>query len=96
MLSDHERRELESQARLMRFEARKEALQNVVEAAFSYFEETQRVGGAHGARLQKAEDRLWRAIEQATEDIKSRPVAEDELVTAQAYLDAKQERKGGQ
>ena len=40
LLSDPQRQELEGQARLLRFETRKEALQLVTEAVFSYFEET--------------------------------------------------------
>ncbi len=89
LLSDPERRELEGQARLMRFETRKEALQLVTEAVFSYFEETQRHSGAHGARLKKAEDHLCEVIKQAAEDIKAGPVTDDELVVVMAALDAK-------
>ena len=89
MLSDYEQRQLEFQARLMRAEARKEALQLVTEAVFSHFEETQREGGAHSARLMKAEDYLCEVIKQAAEDIKSGQVTDDELVVVMAALDAK-------
>ena len=89
-MSQAEREELMPLARKVRADARRDALQVVVEAALSLHTEQERYY-AHGGRLRMREEELCTAIEQAVEVIKAGPVTEDDLLIAKAVLDAQGE-----
>ncbi len=82
-----ERDDLIPLARKVRVDARRNALQVVVEAALSLHTEREHVGQGHGARLRMREDELCAAIEQAVEAIKTGPVTDDDLMIAMAVRD---------
>jgi hypothetical protein len=77
-----ERDDLIPLARKVRADARRDALQVVVEAAQSLHTERKHESQGHGARLRMREDELCAAIKQAAEDIREGPVTEDDLVIA--------------
>ncbi len=89
-MSQAEREELMPLARKARADARRDALQVVVEAALSLHTE-QEHHYAHGGRLRMREEELCVAIEQAVEVIKTGPVTDDNLLIAKAVLDAQGE-----
>ncbi len=82
-----ERDDLIPLARKVRVDARRNALQVVVEAALSLHTEREHEGQGHGARLRMREDELCAAIEQAVEAIKTGPVTDDDLMTSLAVRD---------
>ncbi len=82
-----ERDDLIPLARNVRVDARRNALQVVVEAALSLNTEREHEGQGHGARLRMREDELCAAIEQAVEAIKTGPVTDDDLMIALAVRD---------
>jgi hypothetical protein len=83
-----ERDDLIPLARKVRADARRDALQVVLDAALSLHTEREHEGPGHGARLRMREDELCAAIKQAAEDIKEGPITEDDLVIALAVRDA--------
>ena len=83
-----ERDDLIPLARKVRVDARRNALQVVVEAALSLHAEREHEGQGHGARLRMREDELCAAIEQAAEAIKTGPVTDDDLVVALTLRDS--------
>jgi hypothetical protein len=83
-----ERDDLIPLARKVRADARREALQVVVEAAQSLQTEREHGSQGHGARLRMREDELCAAIEQAAEAVKKGPITEDDLVIALGIQDA--------
>ncbi len=83
-----ERDDLIPLARKVRVDARRNALQVVVEAALSLHTEREHEGQGHGARLRMREDELCAAIEQAAEAIKTGPVTDDDLVVALTLRDS--------
>ena len=83
-----ERDDLIPLARKVRTDARRNALQVVVEAALSLHTEREHEGQGHGARLRMREDELCAAIEQAAEAIKTGPVTDDDLMIALAVRDS--------
>lgn len=87
-MSEAERHELVILARQLRAEARKEALDAVIDAALAYFVEMERTDKAHHGRLRLRDDNLCRAIADASEFIKAGPVTEDDLLVAKAVIDA--------
>ncbi len=86
-MSQAEREELMPLARKVRADARRDALQVVVEAALSLHTEREHEGQGHGARLRQREDELCAAIEQAVESIKTGPVTDDDLLIALTLRD---------
>ena len=86
-----ERDDLIPLARKVRVDARRNALQVVVEAALSLHTEREHEGQGHGARLRMREDELSAAIEQAVEAIKTGPVTDDDLAIALAVRDTQGE-----
>ncbi len=86
-MSQAERDELIPLARKVRADARRDALQVVVDAALSLHTEQERYY-AHIGRLRMREDELCAAIEQAAEAIKAGPVTEDDFLIALAMWDA--------
>ena len=85
-----ERDDLIPLARKVRVDARRDALQAVVEAAQSLHTEREHEGQGHGARLRMREDELCAAIEQAAEAIKTGPVTDDDLMIALAMWEAQE------
>jgi hypothetical protein len=83
-----ERDDLIPLARKMRADARRDALQVVVEAAQALQTERKHESQGHGARLRMREDELCAAIEQAAEAVKKGPITEDDLVIALGIQDA--------
>ncbi len=83
-----ERDDLIPLARKVRVDARRNALQVVVEAALSLHVEREHEGQGHGARLRMREDELCAAIEQAVEAIKAGPVTDDDLLIALALRES--------
>ncbi len=83
-----ERDRLVPLARKVRADARRDAIQIVVEAALSLHIERGYDGSGHGSRMRMREDELCAAIKQAAEDIKEGPVTEDDLVIALAIREA--------
>ncbi len=83
-----ERDDLIPLARKVRADARRDALQVVVEAALSLHTERKHESQGHGARLRMREDELCAAIEQAAEAVKKGPITEDDLVIALGIQDA--------
>jgi hypothetical protein len=79
-----ERDDLIPLARKVRADARRGALQVVVEAALSLQAERKHESQGHGARLRMREDELCAAIERAAEAVKKGPITEDDLVIALA------------
>ena len=84
-----ERDDLIPLARKVRVDARRSALQVVVEAALSLHTEREHEGQGHGARLRMREDELCAAIEQAAKDIKTGPVTDDDLLIALTLRDTR-------
>ncbi len=82
-----ERDDLLPLARKVRADARRDALQVVVDAALSLHTERKHEGQGHGARLRMREDELCAAIKQAAEDIKEGPITEDDLMISLAIRD---------
>ncbi len=85
-----ERDDLIPLARKVRVDARRNALQVVVEAALSLHTEREHDGQGHGARLRIREDELCAAIEQAAEAIKTGPVTDDDLLIALTLRDSQE------
>jgi len=83
-----ERDDLIPLARKVRADARRDALQVVVEAGQSLHTERKHESQGHGARLRMREDELCAAIEQAAEAVKKGPITEDDLVIALGIQDA--------
>ena len=83
-----ERDDLIPLARKVRVDARRNALQVVVEAALSLHTEREHDGQGHGARLRMREDELCAAIEQAVQAIKTGPVTDEDLLVALTIRDA--------
>jgi hypothetical protein len=83
-----ERDDLIPLARKVRADARRDALQVVVEAAQSLHTELKHESQGHGARLRMREDELCAAIEQAAEAIKTGPLTDDDLMIALAMREA--------
>ncbi len=85
-----ERDDLIPLARKVRADARRNALQVVLEAALSLHTEREHEGQGHGARLRQREDELCAAIEQAVESIKTGPVMDDDLLIALTLRDSQE------
>ncbi len=85
-MSQAERDDLIPLARKVRVDARRNALQVVVESALSLHTEREHEGQGHGARLRMREDELCAAI--AVESIKTGPVTDDDLMIALALREA--------
>ncbi len=83
-----ERDDLIPLARKVRVDARRDALQVVVEAAQSLHTERKHESQGHGARLRMREDELCAAIEQAADAIKTGPVTDNDLLIALTLRDA--------
>ena len=75
-------------ARKVRADARRDALQVVVEAALALHTERKREGQGHGSRSRMREDELCAAIEQAVGDIRTGSLTEDDFLIALAMRDA--------
>ncbi len=86
-MSQAERDELMPLARKVRADARRNALQVVVDAALSLHAEQER-HYAHVGRLRMREEELCAAIDQAAEAIKTDRVTDDELMIALTLRDA--------
>ena len=86
-MSNAEREELAPLAREVRAEAKRDALQVVVEAALSLHAEQER-HYAHAGRRHAREEELWLAIAQAHESAKTGPFTDDELLISLALQDA--------
>ncbi len=85
-----ERDDLIPLARKVRTDARRDALQVVVEAALSLHTEREHEGQGHGARLRMREDELCAAMEQVAEAIKIGPVTDEDLMIALAMREAQE------
>ncbi len=88
-MSQAERDDLIPLARKVRADARRDALQVVVEAAQSFYAERERgyEDSGHGGRLRMREEELCAAIDQAAEAIKTGRVTDDELMIALTLRD---------
>ena len=80
-MSNAEREELTPFVLKVRADARRDALQVVVEAALSLHAEQER-HYAHAGRRNAREEELWLAIEQAHEAAGTGPFTDDELLIA--------------
>ncbi len=89
-MSQAEREELMPLAWKVRANARRDALQVVVEAALSLHTEQKRYY-THAGRLRMREEELCAAIEQAAEAIKAGPLTKDDFLIALAMRDAQGE-----
>jgi hypothetical protein len=85
-MSKAQREDLIPLARKVRVDARRDALQVVVEAAQSFFTEQERHYGHAGRRFAREEE-LCAAIEQAAEAVKTGPVTDDDLMIALTLRD---------
>ena len=86
-MSNAEREELTPFVLKVRADARRDALQVVVEAAISFHTEQER-HYAHAGRRHAREEELFAAIEQAHEAAKPGPYTDDELMIALTLRDA--------
>ncbi len=89
LMSQAERDDLMLLARKVRGDARRDALQAVVEAAYSFHTEQERQYG-HVGRLKAREYELCAAIVQAAEVIDTDEVTDDDLLIALAVWDDQQ------
>ena len=87
-MSQAERDDLIPLARKVRADARRDALQVVVEAALSVHAEREHEDPGHEGRLRMREEELCAAIEQAAGAIKTGPLTEDDFLIALAMRDA--------
>ncbi len=85
-MSKTEREELTPLARKVHADARRDALQEVVEAAQSFYTEQER-HYAHAGRRHAREEELFAAIEQAHEAARTGPFTDEELMIALTLQD---------